>query len=240
MHVINNVPLLLDVEQVLRRQGIRDRSKLQPRFMSILHELLTTVNDLLEPAFAYELHFIAKLRHDQLYLKSNTVLHSSPLLSLLSSAKMLAAMVCTMGARLEERVANYFTQDDPLRAVILDGIGNAAVDTLAQEACQFIKHEASSLGYKASSPLSPGMDGWPISEQRQLFRMVPAERIGVHLTSSAFMVPLKSILMVIGIGLEMPTWTQAQTCGRCGLKETCLYRVLSIQTTEPKNLIKRS
>jgi hypothetical protein len=109
--------------------------------------------------------------------------------------------------------------------MILDGIGSSAVDILAQEACQFVKRETASSGYKTSSPLSPGMEGWPLSEQHQLFRLVSAEEVGVHLTSLAAMVPRKSVSMAVGIGLEMPTWTQAEVCGRCNLKETCAYKV---------------
>ena len=128
-------------------------------------------------------------------------------------------------SRLEEKVTEYFTRNDPLRAVILDGIGNTAVDSLAQETCQLIKQEAASRNYEASSPFSPGMTGWPISEQWHLFRLVPAEQIGVRLTSSAMMVPRKSISLVIGIGQDMPIWTQSEVCDRCNLKKTCHYRV---------------
>ena len=112
-----------------------------------------------------------------------------------------------------------------MQALILDGIGSAAVDSLAQEACHFINREASSHGHQASSPISPGMPGLPISEQWQLFQLVPAEQIGVHLTSSAMMVPRKSVSMIIGIGPDMPTWTQAEVCNRCGINKTCHYRV---------------
>jgi hypothetical protein len=43
-----------------------------------------------------------------------------------------------------------------LRGMLLDGIGSAAVDSLTEEACKLIADEASSRGYEASSPISPG------------------------------------------------------------------------------------
>lgn len=225
MSVIDNIPLTIGIEQVLRRQGIQNCLKLQPHLMVLLRQLLSTVNELLEPAIAYESHTITEVRHDRLCLEDGTVLCSSLLSSLLAQARELGVVVGTIGPHLEEKVASYFGSNEPLRGLLLDGIGSAAVDCLAQEACQFMNREASSHGYNASSPLSPGMSGWPISEQRHLFRLVPAEQIGVYLTSSAMMVPLKSISMVIGIGPNMPTWKQAEVCDRCRLKETCHHRV---------------
>ncbi len=36
----------------------------------------------------------------------------------------------------EEKAAQLFHQNEPLRGLLLDGIGSAAVDSLAEEACQ--------------------------------------------------------------------------------------------------------
>jgi hypothetical protein len=69
------------------------------------------------------------------------------------------------------------------------------------------------------------MSGFPISGQWQLFQLVPAEKIGVSLTSSGVMVPRKSISLVIGIGTQMKSWTQKEVCDRCTLKKTCVYRI---------------
>lgn len=225
MPVINNIPLTIDIEQVLRRQGIQDGLKLQPHLMVLLRELLSTADEFLEPAIAYESYAITGVHHDRLCLENGTVLGGSLLSSLLSRARELSAVVCTIGPRLEEEATACFDSHEPLRGLLLDGIGSAAVDCLAQEACQLINGEALSRGYKASSPLSPGMSGWPVSEQWPLFQLVPAEQIGVHLTPSAMMIPRKSISMVIGIGPDMPTWKQAEVCDRCSLKETCSHKV---------------
>ena len=161
----------------------------------------------------------------QLSLKGKGVVHGPLLPSLLPEAKELAAVVCTIGPKLEKQVANYFNRDEPLRGLLLDGIGSAAVDSLTEEVCKFMTAEASSRGYQASSPISPGMPGLPITEQWQLLKMVPAEKIGVSLTSSGTMVPRKSASMVIGIGPQMKTWTRAEVCGHCSLGESCAYRI---------------
>lgn len=227
MPVLRDVSLTLVREQVLRRQGMGKDLMPRAEMAALSQELLASVGDLhlLEPAIAYELCPVTEIRHDRVCLESGTVLQGQLLPSLLSTAKELAAVVCTIGPRLEEKVAYHFSKKEPLRGLLLDGIGSAAVDSLIQEVCKFMAGEASARGYQASSPINPGMPGLPITEQWQLLKMVPAREIGVSLTSSGIMVPRKSTAMVIGIGPKMTTWTRAEVCVYCSLRETCSYRI---------------
>jgi len=227
MPIIRDIPLSLKTREVLRREGFREYSKVRPEIKSLIFELLASVKQahLLEPVMAYEIYSITEMSHRQLSLKGNAVVHGPLLSSLLPEAKELAAVVGTIGPKLEKQVTDYFNQNEPLRGVLLDGIGSAAVDSLTQEVCKFMAGEASSRGYQVSSPISPGMLGLPITEQWQLLKMVPAREIGVSLTYSGIMVPRKSASMVIGIGPRMTTWTRAEVCAHCSLRKTCPYRI---------------
>jgi hypothetical protein len=227
MPVIRDIPLNLKTKEVLRREGFRGYSKIRPEIKSLVLELLVSVEDthLLEPAVAYEIYSITEMSHWQLSLEGNAVVQGTLLPSLLPEARELAVVICTIGSRLEKQVTDYTNLGEPLRGVLLDGIGSTAVDSLAQEACKLIAGEALSRGYQASSPISPGMPGLPITEQWQLLKMVPAQEIEVHLTSAGIMVPRKSTSMVIGIGPQMKAWTQAEVCAHCSLRKTCLYRI---------------
>jgi len=109
--------------------------------------------------------------------------------------------------------------------MILDGIGSTAVDMLALEVLRRLASEASSRGYEISSPVNPGMPGFPLTEQWNLLELVNADEIGVRLTASGVLVPRKSSSMVIGIGPKMTRWTQAEVCARCSLRESCHYKV---------------
>lgn len=227
MPIVRNIKLTIDIEQALRRQGMSQRSKPRPQVMGILHELLESINKsyLLKPAIIYKIYTITDMSQGQIYLSDNKSIHSPFLVSNLPSAKELAIIVCTIGPELEEKAAYFFHHDEPLRGLLLDGIGSAAVDCLSEEACQILTQEASTRGYQTSSPISPGMIGLPISEQQHLFEMVPAEEIGVYLTSAQIMVPRKSVSMVIGIGPEMTKWTKAEVCRHCKLRKSCRHKV---------------
>jgi len=227
MPVISDISLSLKTREVLRQEGFRGYSKIRPEIKSLILELLTSVKEthLLEPAVAYEIYSVTKIGHNQLCLEGNRVVPGPLLPSLLPEAKELAAVVVTIGPRLEKQVTDYTNRGEPLQGLLLDGIGNAAVDSLTQEVCKFMVDKASSRGYQASSPINPGMPGLPITEQWQLLKMVSAQEIGVSLTSAGVMVPRKSTSMVIGIGPKMKTWTRTEVCAHCSLRKTCPYRI---------------
>ncbi len=227
MPIICDIPLSLDINEVLRRQGIKEYSKLKEETKALIQELMRSAqkDNFLQPAIAYEIYIITKLNRNRVYLEGNMALDGTLFSSVISSAKELAIAVCTIGCKLEEKVSDYFSKNEPLRGLLLDGIGSAAVDSLAQEVCKLIALEAAARGYQASSPLSPGMHGFPLSEQQQIFRLVPAGKIGVSLTESGVMVPRKSISMVMGLGTRMRTWGQTEVCARCKLKKTCRYKI---------------
>jgi hypothetical protein len=227
MPVIRDIPLSLKTREVLRREGVREHSKVRPEIKILIRELLASVKKahLLESAIAYEIYTTTEISQRQLSLEDKPVIHDSLLSSLLVSAKELAVAICTIGPKLEKQVTDYTSRGEPLRGTLLDGIGSATVDSLMKEACKCIASEASSRGYEASSPISPGMPGLPITEQWQLLKLVPAGEIGVSLTSSGIMVPRKSVSMVMGIGPQMAKWTQAEVCARCHLKKTCPYSI---------------
>ena len=227
MPVIRDIPLSLKTREVLRREGFRGQAKVRPKIKSLILELVASVKKahFLEPAMAYEIYSITELSPRQLSLEGKVVMAGPLLPSLMPEAKELAVVVGTIGPKLEKQVTDYTNHDEPLRGMLLDGIGSAAVDSLSEEACKFITAEAQSRGYQTSSPISPGMPGLPITEQWQLFKMVSAKEIGVSLTSSGLMVPRKSASMVIGLGTQMKTWTRAEVCTRCRLRKTCPYRI---------------
>ena len=227
MTIIDDIHLKLETGQVLRGTGIRQYSSVRPEIKALIHELLVSVADdhLLEAAIAYEIYPITRVAPHQLSLAGNNRLHGSLLTSTLSSAEELVTVVYTIGLKVEKRVTGYFGRGEPLRGLLLDGIGNAAVGSLAQEACKLITSVALLRGHQASSPFSPGMPGFPITEQRPLFQLAAAEQIGVSLTASGVMVPLKSASMVIGLGQQVTTWTQTEVCTRCNLGRTCHYRL---------------
>lgn len=236
MPVVRDIRLSMRSRELLRREGIKEYSRLRPEIREVIKGLLVEVRRtrLVQSAIAYKVYPITKTESDRLHLDGGAMLNGPMLPAALPGARELAVAVCTIGPDLEQRGSDYSEEGEALRSLLLDGIGSAAVDSLVQETAKLIAQEASSRGLEASSPLAPGMPGFPISEQWQMLNLVRADEIGVTLTSTATMVPRKSVSMVMGIGPHMPTWTPAEVCARCSLKRTCPYRIRAPARTARK------
>jgi hypothetical protein len=121
----------------------------------------------------------------------------------------------TLGAAIEEKLAAC---DDPLEKYYLDTIANMALRTARNhlQGCLCEQLRIDRLSF-----MSPGsLPEWPIQEQVPLFALLEgaAEAIGVRLTESLLMTPVKSVS-----GLFFPTEVTFYNCQLCD-RERCQSR----------------
>jgi hypothetical protein len=227
MPVIRDIPLSLKTAEVLRRQGLGRGAKVRPEIKVLIRELLASLKEarLLEPAVAYEYYKVSSMNGSQISLEGDKAIHGPLIPAIFPEAKEVAVLLCTIGPRLEKQVTDYSKSGETMRGMILDGIGSTAVDMLVSEVFRRLASEVSSWGYEISSPVNPGMPGFPLTEQWNLSGLVNADEIGVGLTTSGVLIPRKSTSMVTGIGPKMTRWTQAEVCARCNIRETCHYKI---------------
>jgi hypothetical protein len=228
MPVIRDIRISLDYnDEVLRRQGLGGGARVRPEIKKVINEVLAEVEkeSLLKPAVAYAIYTITAMEPDQISLEGGGAIEGPALPAILPEAKELIVLIATIGSVLEERVTEYAKGGKALRSMVLDGIGTAAVDRLIPEAMRILAAKVAERGYEISSPVNPGMPGFPMTEQWNLLKLAPAQEIGVSLSSSGVLIPRKSTSMVIGIGPKMTRWTQAEVCARCSLRKSCPYKI---------------
>jgi len=213
--------------EVLRRQGLRKGAKVRPEIRLLIREVASSLKKsrLLKSAAAYEHYAARSMAGNQISLEGDKAIRGPFMAAMFPEAKELAIVLCTIGPRLEKQVTDYSKNGATLQGTILDCIGSAAVDELVSEVLRPIATEVSSRGYGTSSPINPGMPGFPLTERCNLLGPVNADGIEVRPTFSGMMVPRKSTSVVVGIGPQITRWTQAEVRARCTLEETCHYRV---------------
>jgi hypothetical protein len=229
MPVIRDIPVQLDYgDEVLRRQGLGGGARVRPEIEKVINEVLAEVGkgSLLETAIAYEIYPITAMHPERISLEGGKAIEAPMLPAIFPEAKELIVLIATIGPKLEKQVTEYAKGGQALCSMVLDGIGTAAVDKLIPEAMRILAAEVAKRGYEISSPVSPGMPGFPLTEQWNLMELAPASEIGVSLSSSGVLVPRKSTSMVIGIGPKMTRWTQAEVCARCSMRQTCPYKIV--------------
>ncbi len=213
----------IDVDAVLRGQGLdpvlvraRDRRLIEPASRAI-----TCAEALLEPRAVCAIRAVDRISQDGVQLSGGGSLTGPSVAEAVGTSDRIAIVVCTIGERLEREVASRLPVD-PLLAMALDGVGNAAMLALSASAWRRIDREASVDQRAAGPPFSPGMDGWPLeSGQAALFQLVNGAAIGVELRGGVVMQPVKSVSMIIGLGPGVPAADSA--CDRCAIHARCRY-----------------
>ena len=137
----------------------------------------------------------------------------------------VAFCVCTIGPALEGEVSRLGDGGDLLSAFVLDAIGSVAAEAAADYMDGRIQAEAARDGLRTSCRASPGYGDWDIREQASIFRLLPAERIGVRLTESMMMVPRKSVSFAIHIDESPARLRSENSCGNCE-RTDCPFRLL--------------
>lgn len=139
---------------------------------------------------------------------------------------LLALAVCTVGRRLEDESRRRGGAGALLDSLILDAFGSAAAEAAADALNRRICAEARGAGHHPAARVSPGYGRWRLEAQKALLGLLPADDVGVELTSTLMLVPHKSVSFAVRFE-EKPQRAESrrQRCRRCGLA-SCPYRYL--------------
>ncbi len=138
----------------------------------------------------------------------------------------LALAVCTIGPRLEERVAELADRGHVSQALVLDAVGSAAAEAVADRANGLICALVAATDLAPQRRASPGYDAFALTEQSALFSVLRPADIGVTLTDRWMMVPRKSVSFVVrllGAAAAAAADSPQRRCSICGLAN-CPYR----------------
>ncbi len=109
--------------------------------------------------------------------------------------------VVTIGPHLDEEVKRLSAHGgDIYHAYILNGIGAGVADVVAYDLQKYLEKEyLETNSKKVLHRMSPGYMDWHLVDQKIIFKILQPEiDIGVTLTSSDFMIPIKSTSGVMG------------------------------------------
>ena len=157
----------------------------------------------------------------------------SPVADICARAEHLALFAVTLGERTSQAVSRCFAEQNFALAYVLDAMASVAADDIADLAERRFAAILRERGWKtpdgAALRYSPGYCGWDVTGQRKLFEYLRPEQMGLTLTDSCLMKPLKSVSGVIMAGPRAmhrfpPTY---DFCERCE-ERTCRSRLRAL------------
>jgi len=139
----------------------------------------------------------------------------------LKKSESIAIFLCTAGSEIGIRSRTAMKERDFLKGYVYDVIGSEIVEAACDMMQADLAMKILQSGEKITNRFSPGYCGWDVVEQHNLFKLIPENYCGIHLTPSALMDPVKSISGFIGIGKYVKY--NPYTCRMCN-QEDCVYR----------------
>jgi hypothetical protein len=221
--VLEGLPLAIDRDEVLRFQGYQTGVDLpSAAVVAIFEEALALGERLMAPRLVYRAIPVEE-RGADLLVAGGERLAIPQIGRLWGPIAAVGAGICTVGEAIETRVRALFDAREFPLAVMLDSVGSAAAESLAEYANDLLCQAALPEGLKVTNRVSPGYAGWDTAEQARLFRLCPGEPIGVTLNEACFMTPAKSISWLVGVGPEARVDHYFTQCRRCWMRD-CAYR----------------
>lgn len=210
----------IDRQQVLRTIGYRDGCEPPTRAVSLVDEYAENVHDLVEPSYACAIRDIKSIQGSRVVIEDSVTFESKVIARLLERCEKVVVCALTIGDYLEEMVCHLADDKLVLQAAVLDAIGSAAVENVADFVQDRIGEMAAARGLCASRRFSPGYCDWELGQQEMVFRAMNGDSAGVRLTEGCLMLPRKSVSGIIGIGHCGNNIENYNPCRTCK-KEDC-------------------
>jgi hypothetical protein len=224
---------------VLRRQGIPPGHTVSEQLEALLKRAVALYESLSCPQGITAEISLADFQVVHRGEGDNTL--PAPLPGIVERADALALFAATIGDPVSTRIQELFRESDPATACILDGIASeraeAAATLLAAEFGDFLRNAGRLNPDGVVLPYSPGYCGWHITGQRKLFAFLAPEDIGIRLSPSCLMSPIKSVsgVLVAGAPVIHEFDNDFDFCLDCTSWE-CRTRIASVaQLSPPKD-----
>jgi len=214
LRVLEDFQIELDDNEILRllqnKQSDKEMKKPSENIIKEVEEMKELAQPLIKPRGIYKIYKSKNLQPKFLFKKSDISVFA----------------ICTIGKDLENLSKDYLKRGDLAKGVILDAIASHAAEQTAEEVNQTILNEISDTiqEKEVSYRFSPGYCQWELDKgQKQIFDLLDSEKIGVSLSSSMMMNPVKSVSFAINIGEEVDKELGIRDCENCDMIN-CAYR----------------
>jgi hypothetical protein len=199
MITVSNL-LEIDTRVALRNLGYGIDSEPQARVTTLVDEYIDHANELIDPLYSFIVRDVERVEGDLSFIQGEITFKSNVISRLLQPCSQVVIFILTIGNRLEDMVNHLVNEGLVFQGTILDAIGSAAVESLANSVLERARELAASHGQCVSRRFSPGYCDWRIGQQRMVFQAMEDDQAGVRLNKKCLMIPQKSISGVIGLG----------------------------------------
>ncbi len=206
--------------EILRYLGYRSLSA-DENVKKRVEECTEGLSDVINPKAVYLEFPLEHESADGLYI-DGLFIRSSKLEKNLKGCNSVYLMGATLGIEADRMIARSSARSMS-DAVIYQASAAALIESFCDEVNEKIRTEARMRGLYCRPRFSPGYGDFALEHQKDIVRLLDAPRkIGLTVTESLLLVPVKSVTAVIGVS-EEPKPCHIKGCDECE-KTECDFR----------------
>ncbi len=213
----------LELGDVLRAMGSRRAKPPTPerraQYEGLFGEAIATV----DARAAFAVHAVETMDAEELGLAGCPPI-LGPIATFMKPVQRVAVFVATIGDALEGLSRERIDAGRTLEGFVLDAVGSVAADAASEALAEHLMAHVVEPDEAVTAPFSPGYCGMSLDQQEAIFSIVDAEPLGVSLSESMLMTPLKSVSGLIGIGPREEIGERGVPCRWCDLEDCHMRR----------------
>ncbi|MFA6290471.1 MAG: hypothetical protein WC637_01745 [Victivallales bacterium] len=201
IHRIENIHVEPPRKDILARLKYNiHKTKLNEKSLALFEKTLDFAVSICECRGVYRFMEIEEKSDKKISLSGGIVFESASLAKLLKDSSKVVMMASTVGAEITLETNTLIEKKRASEAIIVD----AAASEIADEAMNKINLLCANLAKKEGFKLtrmrfSPGFGDLYLENQKQFFKVLELEKIGLELTESFMIVPEKSVTAIVGV-----------------------------------------
>lgn len=177
------------------------------------------------PRAIYQKFHIKSVNGDEVCLDSGEQFKGKHVAKILKGSQIAILFALTLGDKVDEYIHSLKVEKKGITSAFLTEM--VASLMLREASCLLLKHirenETPKKGWGITCTYSPGEETWPLIEQKKVFNLLDVSPIGIELTDSCIMKPLKSISGVLGLGPKDKIDRTRSACDLCSRRD-CIMR----------------
>jgi len=221
MVVLDPLTIEPDRAEVLRYLGYPAPAAAARRIAGRLDRALEECRGKLRPRAMYAVHKVERLTRRRLAIAGGATF-TGPIGQFLAGSTRVAVFLTTAGPEIVALAEGATCSRDTLSGLVYDAIGSQVADAGVERVAADLRARLAA-DEALTLPYSPGYCGIPLREQRAIFRLLEARRIGLELLPALIMKPVKSVSGLIGVGPQAAVQAAGNPCDRCQ-KTDCRMR----------------
>lgn len=182
----------------------------------------------ISPKYTYKLFELEK--RDNKLFAGDIELVGNDIANHLDSCHHVIFFAATLSIEADKIIQSFMMRSKMTEAIVMDSLASTAIEQICDKAQYEIKKHIIEINNSNDKlyftwRYSPGYGDLPLDLNYSISVVLnTAKIIGLTITESSLLNPLKSVTALIGISSE-PLPVQRTGCAFCNLRDTCQYRL---------------